>query len=455
MIEETKEFSMKTNHLRHWILIAVAVLVLTACSLPERPGAPEPTTEAPSVFSNIVPMVSATAKIVPEQFASLSVSVAGVVADVPVSEGDTVEEGQLLVQIKGGEQAQAAVTAAQFELTNAQVALGELYDNTNIMAADALQTAEEAEDALEDLLDTELQDALALQAIADAEKAIEDTNRIFIYTTNTADQADIDAQKAQVILAEDALEDAIDDYKDYEDKNEDNLERANFLARKSAAQQEYDDAVRRLNALSGTGSAADIAVAAADLATAKAQLSQAQRDWERVQEGPQPGDIAVLEAQIENAYRDYDIYKDGPDPDDIAVLEARIANAEAQLIAAEAALEDLQLLAPFDGVISELNINPNEWVSPGLPVLLIADLGHLQVETTDLGEIDVAQIQVNDKALVTLDALPDLELEGTVISIAPKASEGSGVNYTVTLELSEVHPELRWGMTAYIDIEME
>ncbi|MBL7164844.1 MAG: HlyD family efflux transporter periplasmic adaptor subunit [Anaerolineales bacterium] len=445
---------MKTKRITQWIIFVALAIILTACSLSQSSGDSEATT-APAPLVNRVPMISATAKIVPEQFASLSVNTAGVVADILVSEGDFVTEGQLLIQIKGGEQAQAAVTAAQFELTNAQVALDALYDNTNLLAADALKTAEDTEDALEDLLDTALQEALALQAIADAEKAIENTERTYNYTINTADQADIDAQKAQVILAKDALEDAIDDYKDYEDRNEDNLERANFLARKSAAQQVYDDAVRRLNALEGTGSAADIAVAEANLATAKAQLSEAERNWERVQEGPMPGDVALLEAQIENAYRDYEIYKDGPDPDDVAVLEARITNAEAQLAAAEAAFADLQLLAPFDGVISELNINPNEWVSPGLPVLLIADLGHLQVETTDLGEIDVAQIHVGDIAVVTLDALPDLVLEGTVISIAPKASEGSGVNYSVTLELNEVNPELRWGMTAYIDIELE
>ena len=445
---------MISKRLTRWITLSAMALSLAACSLPNSTGAPEATT-APLPVTNIVPLVSATAKIVPEQFASLSVNTAGVVADVPVSEGDFVSEGQLLIQIKGGEQAKAAVTAAQFELTNAQVALDELYDNTNLFAADALKTAEDTEDALEDLMDRTLQEALALQAIADAEKAIEKTERTYNYTINTADKADIDAQKAQVILAKDALDDAIDDFKDYEDKNEDDLTRANFLARKSYAQQVYDDAVRRLNALQGTGSESDIAVAEANLATAKAQLSEAQREWDRVQEGPSPGDVALLEAQIENAYRDYEIYKGGPDPDDVAVLEARITNAQAQLAAAEATLEDLQLLAPFDGVISELNINPNEWVSPGIPVLLIADLDHLQVETTDLGEIDVAQIQVNDVAIVTLDALPKLELTGTVISIAPKASEGSGVNYTVTLELSEANPELRWGMTAYIDIELE
>jgi HlyD family secretion protein len=441
---------MIKSKLPAWISFALLVCLLVACT-PNQP------TESPSTLPAIssTPMVSASAKIVPEEFSTLSVNTPGVVAEVPVSEGDSVEKGQLLVQIKGGEQAQAAVTAAQFELTNAQLALDALYEDTNLIAANALKTAEDAEDALEDLLDTDLQEALALQAIADAHKAIEDTERTYNYTIRTADQADIDAQQALVVLAEDALEKAIEDFEPYADKPESNLTRANFLSKKAAAQQVYDAAVRKLNALLGTGSDVDIAVASADFATAQAQLSEAERDWERVQEGPQPGDVALLEAQIEDAYKDYEIYKNGPDPDDVALLEARITNAEAQLTAAEAALEDLQLLAPFDGTVSELHINPNEWVSPGQPVLVIADLDHLQVETTDLGEIDVAQIKIGDLAIITFDALPDLVLEGTVISIAPKAAPGSGVNYPVVLELSELHPELRWGMTAYVDIELE
>ena len=113
------------------------------------------------------------------------------------------------------------------------------------------------------------------------------------------------------------------------------------------------------------------------------------------------------------------------------------------------------MAAPFDGVISQVNINSSEWVAPGSPVLLLADLEHLQVETTDLGEIDVAQIVEGDTAVITFDALPDLVLEGTVVSIAPKAAEGSGVNFPVILELSEIPPALRWGMTAFVDIELE
>jgi multidrug efflux pump subunit AcrA (membrane-fusion protein) len=431
------------------LLLGLSMLILAACTTPQATATPE---ENPLATFN--PNVSATGELVPEQYASLSVTTPGVLEEVFVKEGDLVAEGQLLLQIKGGEQAQAAVTAAELELTMANNALNDLFDNTELIAANALKTAEDTEDALEDLLNRELQEALALQAIADAEKRIEDTERKYNYTINRADQADIDLQKAQVILAKDALDKAIEDFEPYENKPEDNLIRANLLGRKAAAQQAYDDAVRDLNALMGTGSETDIAVAAADFATAKAQLIQAQRDWERVQEGPSPGDVAVLEAQIASAYEDYETYKDGPDLDDIAAAEARIANAEAQLAAAQSALDDLQLLAPFSGTISELNVKSSEWVSPGQPVLVIADLASLQVETTDLSEVDIARVAVGDTVRVTFDALPDTT-EGTVIRISPKAAQGSGTNYTVTVTLSDLPEGLRWGMTAFVELEEE
>ncbi|MCJ7536779.1 MAG: efflux RND transporter periplasmic adaptor subunit, partial [Anaerolineales bacterium] len=210
----------------------------------------------------------------------------------------------------------------------------------------------------------------------------------------------------------------------------------------------------RLNAMQGTGSEVDINVAEAEYITAQAALLQAERDLERVLDGPDPGEIALLEAQIEKGQRDFETFSAGPDPDDVTLAEARLSNAEAQLAAAKEMLADLELAAPFDGVISAVHVNSSEWVAPGSPVLLMGDLNHLQVRTTDLSEIDVARISLDDKAIVTFDALPDLVLEGTVISIAPKADEGSGVNFPVIIELSEIPPALRWGMTAFVDIDV-
>jgi multidrug resistance efflux pump len=213
--------------------------------------------------------------------------------------------------------------------------------------------------------------------------------------------------------------------------------------------------VTKYNDLQEPPDATDIAVAEAEFLAAQAALSQAHRDLEQIQNGPEAGDVAVLEAQIEKGYRDFETYSAGPDPDDVALAEARVANAEAQLVAAQEILADLELTTPFEGVISEVYVNPSEWVAPGSPVLLLADLDNLQVQTTDLSEIDVAKIKVGDTAIVTFDALPDLSVEGTIIRIAPKADTGAGINFPVTLELNEIPAELRWGMTAFVDIEIE
>jgi HlyD family secretion protein len=445
----------EANGVNKMVLLKRATLFLsTAALLAACSAASSTETPIEDAIEQFEPGVSATGQVVPEQYASLSVNVPGVVKELYVVEGDQVEAGQLLLRIRGGEQAQAAVAAAQFELTNAQNALADLFEDTGLIAANALKAAEVAEDALEDLLNRTLQEALALQAIADAQKAVEDTERIYNYSITTADQADIDLAQAQVVLAKDALDKAIEDFEPYEDKPDDNLIRANLLALKAAAQQVYDDAVRKLNAMLGTAGASEIAVAAANYATAQAQLVEAQRDYERVQEGPSPGEVAALEAQIAAAREDHAVYSIGPDPGDVAAAEARTANAEAQIAAARAALDDLQLLAPFSGTISELHINASEWVSPGQPVLVLADLGRLRVETTDLSEIDVARIVPGDAVTISFDALPDTVI-GTIVSISPKSSQGSGVNYTVVVELTGIPDGLRWGMTAFVDVELD
>ena len=244
----------KTKSLKWSVLTTIAlslILVLAACdSLPRPPGAPPVETGATAPAAvEYQPIVSATGKIIPEQEALLSVSAGGVVEDVLVKEGDAVTAGQVLVQLEGTEQQLAAVSAATLELANAQFVLDSLYQDTDLIAAQALQSAETAEQALEDLNNPELQRALALQAVAEAQKAVDLTARRARYLQTSADQADIDAQKAQVVLAKDALDKAQEDFEPYAHKPEDNLTRANYQAKLSAAQQVYDLAVIQLNAL--------------------------------------------------------------------------------------------------------------------------------------------------------------------------------------------------------------
>jgi multidrug efflux pump subunit AcrA (membrane-fusion protein) len=62
---------------------------------------------------------------------------------------------------------------------------------------------------------------------------------------------------------------------------------------------------------------------------------------------------------------------------------------------------------------------------------------------------------VGDPVKVTFDALPDVTVPGTVARISSKSAQGAGVNYQVEIELDEIPDELRWGMTAFVDIEVD
>jgi len=405
----------------------------------------------------------------------VAIEVGGQIAEVPVEEGDTVRAGDVLIRFEDemlsaqfrqteaalqqaqasyrliaaqplAEQRQVAISAAQLELLGARQALQDLVDNADLARANALQALEDAEHALEDLLDPDLQQAIALEAIALVQKAVDSAETRARNLKSTADQADIDAAAADVILLKDALDKAEDDFKPYADKPEDNLTRANYQARLAAAQQMYDAAVRRLNALEGTGSEVDIAVAEADLATAQAQLDQARRDYERVADGPSQADVAVLEARVASARREYEKLQDGPAPDDLALAQARVQTAEANLAlaqtdtiqqqldlaqsqveAAQAALgviqtqlDKLVVTAPVDGVVLFRTVEPGEIVKPGATAMTIGLLDELTI-TVYIPEDRYGEIHLGEQASVTIDSFPGETFTATVVRIADQA----------------------------------
>jgi HlyD family secretion protein len=398
---------MKLNRSKYIVLVLVVLLssvLLTACAgnAPEEEMA---TTET-NFLANVSPIVSVTGVVVPEQWATLSIANNGVIEELFVDEGDSVTAGDVLLRLDGQERLQAVRDGAELELLSAQRTLDDLTENWPMIKAQAELDLAQAEIALEDALDD--------RKDLDYQRAGQNT---------------IDELRANVILAEDAVETAEEDFGWVEDSAEDDPNRAYALTQLAQARRAYDRAVANLNYALGGPDAEDISESDAIVALAQASFADAKLELTRLQEGPNPLDSEQA--------------------------QTRLANAKSQLAAAEKSLTDLSLRAPFDGTVSRLNVRLNEWVVPGQPLVLFGDLSHLQVETTDLSEIDVAQIQPGSIADVTFDALPSAMVEGTVVRISPKADEGAGVNYTVLLELSEIPEGLRWGMTAFVDISVE
>ncbi|MBN1402145.1 MAG: efflux RND transporter periplasmic adaptor subunit, partial [Anaerolineae bacterium] len=160
--------------------------------------------------------------------------------------------------------------------------------------------------------------------------------------------------------------------------------------------------------------------------------------------------------RVELAEAELAVAQLGASAEELAVADAQVRQAEASLKRAHQAWGKTELHAPFAGTIAELDLRVGEWVTTGQPRIFLGDLSDLYVETTDLDEIDVARVVPGAAVRLTFDALPDVELSGIVERVALKAGSAlGGTAYTVTIAPLEKHPRLRWGMTAFVDIEVK
>jgi HlyD family secretion protein len=176
--------------------------------------------------------------------------------------------------------------------------------------------------------------------------------------------------------------------------------------------------------------------AEATLAEAQARVLQAEANLEQAQAADTEARTTISQAKA-------------------AVEEARaaVAQTEAAHQTAKATLAKTLLRAPFAGKVASLEAEVGETISPGVPVVKLANPETWLVKTTDLTELDVVNLDVGQNVTVTVDALPGQTLAGTITHIAEVSELKRGdVIYEVTVALknSEDLP-LRWGMTAFVD----
>jgi HlyD family secretion protein len=91
---------------------------------------------------------------------------------------------------------------------------------------------------------------------------------------------------------------------------------------------------------------------------------------------------------------------------------------------------------------------------PGAAVVQLADFSAWQIETDDLTELGVVDIDTGSPVTITVDAIPELELSGHVTSIKAIGENKRGdITYTVLVEPDQYDKRLRWNMTSVVSIE--
>lgn len=387
---------------------------------------------APVQRSTLVATVNAAGNIQAQNQLSLNFQTGGLVNKVNVNVGDKVEAGQVLAELDSSDltlqvqQAEAALKTAQARLAITQRG----PDSNDIAAAQAkLEAAKKGGPTAADIAAARARLDSARQNLADVQNGVDPVTK----AKQALDQAKNSLWAAQ--LNRDGIQAQVESGRagSYQ-LDSANLQVANAELTVQQAQQAYDAAVANQTNT--------------PLAQAQAQVKDAEASLAKLLNSTYTQDVAAAEAAYQKAVT-------GPTEEDLIIAQASVDSAQASLDQAKLKLKNAQLIAPFGGIVTAVNIQAGQQVGANTAAIELADTDHLEI-VVNMSEVDLPKLQVGQDAEITLDALPGKTLAGKVTQIAPAGVLQQGVvNYPVTIALTATDPAVRPGMTANLSVIVE
>jgi HlyD family secretion protein len=434
-------------------------------------AAPLPTIVIPTAAPSLDLGVSGSGEIIAAQDADLVFIVQGIVAEVKVKEGDAVKKGDLLAildtraldqQLQQAEAQVAAARAGEAALTEAPRELDLAAAQAGVTQAQAALDAVRAGPKKQDI-------ATAEAALTAAQVNVQATrDRLSLGKT----QAELQMQQAAQALTQAQARYAQAKYNwEYaKDSGNDPIvpEVTNSAGKRvenklSDGQLEnyYAQFVQAEAALRQSEKALELSKLAFDsarqseltgIAAVEQQARQAELALEKLKLPADRDRVAAAQAGLAQARA-----AEGrliPDPRESAKAQAKatIAQAEASLELAQINRERAELRAPFDGIVSAVNIDPGDSAATGaLPAIQVVDISQMHVDV-QLSDVDIGRVQVGQAAEVRVDSAPGKIYIGRIEYIAPTATAiGNIRTFLVRVELDDL-TGLRAGMTARVNI---
>jgi HlyD family secretion protein len=216
-----------------------------------------------------------------------------------------------------------------------------------------------------------------------------------------------------------------------------------------------------------------IAARKAELERAQAALVLAQKSFDRTNTLTQQGNapqarldqmtdaLHESERAVDQAKSAYDQAVNGYTKEERAIARANVEKANADIQSVQSIIDQLVVYAPVASQVYQRNVEPGEYVSPGVPLVTLIDLADVWVHF-DLREDLVKGLKVGDRFDVHIPALDDRRVTVEVKLIATKgeyaswrATRASGDfdlrTFSIRAYPVQPVPELRPGMSAYLD----
>lgn len=398
------------------LLISVLLAGLTACN-PFAGSQPAANTQLVQVTKgDLTVTVSGDGSIDASREVSLSFNGAGKLAKMYVKRGAQVKQGDPLAQLDTSglelakNQAQVALSQAQVAVTQAKLAQ-QTAEYTLTSTRDSRSTLELA------VLNAQVSRKIAEVALSNAEE--------------TAPAPDLQAAIDKVNRAKIYLQYALDS---------------------------------RANASGAAATSWDLVIA-----RAQADLDLAQAELDRITTGVDADDVAIKKMQLESAEKTLaQAQKNLTDLDrNITLQEAQIASAKETVLQAQRSvglaqqsldqtqkqLNEATITAPFDGIVTGVGAEEEEVVSALNVIVNLLDASSISL-MIDVDEIDIPSVKVSQEATISVDALPNDRIKGTVAAIYPLPKNIGGViQYEVKIDFPFAkNPPVKIGMSAKADI---
>lgn len=191
----------------------------------------------------------------------------------------------------------------------------------------------------------------------------------------------------------------------------------------------------------------------------KLSARRAQTGLERAQAGLMRTQASLLQARsrLEEATLRLDDAQGSNRPEQVEQAEAQVLEAMGRIRAVEVQMQDTQLVAPFDGIVTQRYADPGAFVTPTTSASSTASATSTSVVAVAQGlevlanvpEVDIGQITEGQIVKVEVDAYPEQVFEGEVRLISPEAVKEQNVtSFQIRVSLKTGESELRSGMNA-------
>ena len=417
---------MKTWKVISILILTVILIGSAACSLGQNTA---PQTQLIVAKGDLTVKVNGSGKTVYASDAKLAFSTAGKIETLTVKKGDTVKKGAVLAKLNTDSlelslsQANTAIAQGQVAVSQSQIAL--------LQAQVGETQSQSAESQAEYSLTAAQFNLDRSRAVSDIKDAITNVEWTIKISQVNLNQAQVGGDVAAAAALNQNLTVEYLELAKQQKKLADLLDKDEYAAADDAATYVLigGDKYNRL-------AVEDVKMKQNQVEIAKLAVDQAKQNIEQAKQNTE-----LAKQTVEQAKRSLDQAQQNK-----GYIQKQIAEAT--------------IVAPFDGAVASLDVKQGDFIttpglSSGTPIYLV-DPNSLEV-STEVDEIDVANVKLNQKTVISLDALPNSKFDGIVTSISlipiVKPQNSGVVVYEVKIIFAGNPPaEAKAGMSASADI---